>query len=134
MTSATRLGILRIWQPSSNESSLSDISHNTVSSSKIPQHQSTSSASNSLVSNTSQLKLHEFSSTKSTFSSNSQKFFSNLQVPSDLYQTGFLFIKIISSLLIFSSKHKQSSSAALYMYHQLFTCLLKSEYMFSLIL
>ena len=53
--------------------SLSDSSHNTVSSSKIPQHQSTSSAGNSLVSNTSQLKLHEFSSAKSKFSSNSQK-------------------------------------------------------------
>ena len=56
---------------------LSDSSHNTVSSNKIPQHWSNSSVGNSLVSNTSQLKLHEFSSTKSTFSSNSQNIFSN---------------------------------------------------------
>ena len=44
--------------------------------------------------------------------------------------TLFFFIKIISSLLIYRS----TSSAALYMYHQLFTCLLTSEYMFSFIL
>ena len=55
---------------------LSESSHNTVSSSKIPQHQSTSSAGNSLVINTSQLKLHEIQV---------QIVNSYLQVPSDLY-------------------------------------------------
>ena len=82
--------------------SLSESSHNTVSSSKIPHHQSTSSAGNSLNSNTSQLKLHEFSSTKSTFSSNSQKIFSNqiFRFQVTCIKLAFLFIKIISSLLI----------------------------------
>ena len=82
--------------------SRSDSSHNTVSSCKIPQHQSTSSASNSLVSNTSQLKLHEFSSAKSKFSSNSQNFFSNqiFKFQVTCIRLAFLFIKIISSLLI----------------------------------